>query len=35
MTTKILADSACDLTEEYYTKLDIDVVPLTVHLSDE
>src|SRR5699024_8850580 len=35
MTTKILVDSACDLTEEYYTKLDIDMVPLTVHLNNK
>ena|SRR5690625_288605 len=35
MTIKILADSACDLTEEHYNELDIEMVPLTVHLNDE
>lgn len=35
MTIKILADSACDLTDEYYNELDIEMVPLTVHLNDE
>ena len=35
MTIKILADSACDLTEKYYNELDIEMVPLTVHLNDE
>src|SRR5699024_9295314 len=31
---KILADSACDLTKEYYQQYDIDIVPLTVHLNE-
>lgn len=35
MTIKILADSACDLTELHYNELDIEMVPLTVHLNDE
>jgi len=35
MTIKILADSACDLTDEHYNELDIEMVPLTVHLNDE
>lgn len=35
MTVKILADSACDLTEDYYNELDIEVVPLTVHLDNK
>lgn len=35
MTIKILADSACDLTDVYYSELDIDMVPLTVHLHDQ
>lgn len=34
MNIKILADSACDLTEEYYEKYNIKMVPLTVHLDD-
>lgn len=32
MNIKILADSACDLTETYYNEFDIKMVPLTVHL---
>ncbi|WP_077325058.1 DegV family protein [Virgibacillus siamensis] len=32
MSTKILADSACDLSERYYKAFDIEMVPLTVHL---
>lgn len=32
---KILADSACDLTKEYYDQYNIDMVPLTVHLGEE
>lgn len=35
MTVKILADSACDLTDDYYNELDIEMVPLTVHLDDK
>lgn len=35
MSIKILADSACDLTDEYYNKFGIDMVSLTVHLDDE
>ena len=35
MTIKILADSACDLTDEHYNELDIEMVPLTVHLNDD
>lgn len=35
MTIKILADSACDLTEAYYNELDIDMLPLTVHLNEK
>ena len=35
MKVQILVDSACDLTEEYYNKYNIDMVPLTVHLNDE
>lgn len=33
MNTKILADSACDLTEHHYKAFDIEMVPLTVHLN--
>ncbi|WP_174612765.1 DegV family protein [Virgibacillus ihumii] len=32
MNTKILADSACDLTNRHYKAFDIEMVPLTVHL---
>lgn len=35
MTIKILADSACDLTDEHYNELDIEMVPLTVHLNNK
>ena len=35
MTVKILADSACDLTEEYYNEYDIEMVSLTVHLNEK
>src|SRR5699024_12445318 len=35
MTVKILADSACDLTEEYYNEYDIEMVPFTVHLNEK
>ncbi|HLR65797.1 DegV family protein [Virgibacillus alimentarius] len=33
MTIKILADSACDLSEHYYNGFDIEMVPLTVHIN--
>lgn len=35
MTVKILADSACDLSENHYKTYDIEMVPLTVHLDDQ
>jgi DegV family protein with EDD domain len=35
MGIKILADSACDLTTNYYNEFDIEMVPLTVHLNDK
>lgn len=35
MNVKILADSACDLTEEYYNEYNIQMVPLTVHLNNK
>src|SRR5699024_592720 len=35
MNVKILADSACDLTEEYYNEYNIQIVPLTVHLNNK
>lgn len=35
MTVKILADSACDLSEHYYNELNIEMVPLTVHFNGE
>lgn len=35
MTVTILADSACDLTENYYKECNIEMVPLTVHLNDK
>lgn len=35
MTVKILADSACDLSEHHYNEFDIEMVPLTVHLNGE
>lgn len=35
MKIKILADSACDLTENYYNEYNIQMVPLTVHLDDK
>ncbi|HLR61695.1 MAG TPA: DegV family protein [Lentibacillus sp.] len=35
MTIKILADSACDLSETHYKSYDIEMVPLTVHLDDQ
>ncbi|MDY0407865.1 DegV family protein [Virgibacillus soli] len=35
MTIKILADSACDLTDKETKQYNIDIVPLTVHLHGE
>ncbi|WP_010529913.1 DegV family protein [Lentibacillus jeotgali] len=35
MTIKILADSACDLSEIHYKTYDIEMVPLTVHLDGQ
>lgn len=35
MTIKILADSACDLTESYFNEFAIEMVPLTVHLNNQ
>ncbi|MFD1360196.1 DegV family protein [Lentibacillus salinarum] len=35
MTIKILADSACDLSETHYKTYDIEMTPLTVHLNDQ
>lgn len=35
MNIKIMTDSACDLTDDYYNELDIEMVPLTVHLNDK
>ncbi|GAB4073939.1 DegV family protein [Barrientosiimonas marina] len=35
MTVKILADSACDLSEDYYNRYNIEMIPLTVHLDDQ
>lgn len=35
MTIKILADSACDLTEKYFKQFSIEMVPLTVHLNNQ
>lgn len=32
---KIMSDSACDLTDDYYNELNIEMVPLTVHLNDK
>lgn len=32
MNIKIMADSACDLTQKYYDEYNIEMVPLTVHL---
>ncbi|WP_284139449.1 MULTISPECIES: DegV family protein [unclassified Virgibacillus] len=34
MAIKILADSACDLTEKQYNEYNIEMVPLTVHLDE-
>lgn len=35
MSTKIIADSACDLTEEMRRKMGIELVPLTLRLEDK
>ncbi|WP_077623080.1 DegV family protein [Sediminibacillus massiliensis] len=35
MNVKIIADSACDLSNDYYDKYDIDMVSLTVQLDEE
>ena len=35
LTIKILADSACDLTEKQYNEYQIEMVPLTVHLDNK
>ncbi|AIF42747.1 DegV family protein [Virgibacillus sp. SK37] len=35
MNVKILADSACDLSESYYNEYNIEMVPLTVHLDEK
>ncbi|GIO25731.1 DegV family protein [Ornithinibacillus bavariensis] len=35
MSIKIMADSASDLTKEYFTKYDMEMVSLTVHLDDK
>ncbi|HLR62878.1 MAG TPA: DegV family protein [Lentibacillus sp.] len=35
MTIKILADSACDLSETHYKTYDIEMIPLTVHLDGQ
>ncbi|RYG72598.1 DegV family protein [Lentibacillus lipolyticus] len=35
MNTVILADSACDLSEEHYKAYNIEMVPLTVHLDGQ
>lgn len=35
MNVKILADSACDLSEAYYNEFDIEMVPLTVQLDEK
>src|SRR5690625_4638247 len=35
LNVKILTDSACDLTEQYFEKYSIEMVPLTVHLEDK
>src|SRR5690625_2352415 len=34
LNVKILTDSACDLTQQYFDKYSIEMVPLTVHLED-
>ena len=35
MNIKILVDSSCDLTDEHYNELDIEMVSLTVHLDEK
>lgn len=35
MSVKIMADSASDLTKEYFTEYDMEMVSLTVHLDDK
>ncbi|MGP4106646.1 DegV family protein [Virgibacillus sp. L01] len=35
MSIKILADSACDLSNEHYNEYDIEMVSLTVHLDEK
>jgi len=35
MNIKILADSACDLSENHYNEFDIEMTPLTVHLDNK
>ncbi|MBT2215381.1 DegV family protein [Virgibacillus dakarensis] len=35
MNVKILADSACDLSEQYYNEFAIEMIPLTVHLDEK
>jgi DegV family protein with EDD domain len=35
MSIKIMADSASDLTKDYFTKYDMEMVSLTVHLDDK
>ncbi|WP_106498044.1 DegV family protein [Lentibacillus sp. Marseille-P4043] len=35
MNVKILADSACDLSEQYYNEFDIEMVSLTVQLNEK
>ncbi|MBP1969017.1 DegV family protein with EDD domain [Virgibacillus natechei] len=35
MNTKILADSASDLSKDHYNEYDIEMVPLTVHLNEK
>lgn len=35
MSITILADSACDLSDQYYNEYQIEMIPLTVHLQDK
>lgn len=35
MNAKIMADSACDLSEHHYNEFNIEMVPLTVHLDEK
>ncbi|WP_449354085.1 DegV family protein [Virgibacillus natechei] len=35
MNTKIMTDSACDLSKDHYNEFDIEMVPLTVHLDEK